>query len=194
MDSAITPASAGIDARLQLLEQSERSSLTLALELTASFLGIELPQVLGAFHAAAPVAGSSEGAPRPVSTKKAAKMRARLVKELYSDDLRSDLVDRAIFAIEKGLASPQEINRGVVTAVRSARQNAEKKQEPTRAWLLFYPFLRSIYERAGVEFPTLKPGFEPEPPELEAARLERARLQSAVNGSVKRDENGFNFV
>ncbi|MBQ9016620.1 hypothetical protein IJ103_00030 [Candidatus Saccharibacteria bacterium] len=199
------------------LNRTERSALSFALELTADFLGVDVADVLaksfarqiesfpGGTNYPATVEIDStapqDAAPAPtdspqtlrvdLSGKSAQKLRANFARALYDDDLKKDVVDRATAAVVAKLASKNEINRAIAGAVRSAKDNARRGLEPTRAWLLFYPYLKGIYERNGVAFPKLSPVLEKEPPEIASKReteeKERAALQAALVDLDRRD-------
>ena len=192
------------------LNSSERGALSFALELTADFLGVDVADVLAKSFArrlddfpggknyptarAVPVEIDSTettettDAPQTlrvdISGKSAQKMRANFARALYDDDLKKDVIDRAVAAVVAKLATKQEINRAIANAVRSAKDNARRGVEPTRAWLLFYPYLTGIYERNGVAFPKLSPVLEKEPPEIAARREKDERDVAAVQATL----------
>lgn len=201
------------------LNRSERSALSFALELTADFLGVDVADVLAKSFArrlddfpggknypktasAVPVEIDSNETTATTETpqtlrvdisgKSAQKLRANFARALYDDDLKKDVIDRAVAAVVAKLSTKNEINRAIATAVRSAKDNARRGVEPTRAWLLFYPYLKGIYERNGVAFPKLSPVLEKEPPEIASRRekdeRDRAAIQATLAAVEKRDD------
>ena len=184
---------------VSLLTRNERTSLALALEMTADFLGIKKPDFAPPFFFSSP---AEDGAETPSSEDATperrlvipaelwerpgvAKYRAELARKLYADDLRADLVDRAVYAVVAKLASKHDVNRLVHNSVQSARDNARKGKEPTRAWLLFHHGLKAIYESAGIDFPKMSPRLEPEPADIAARREKDERDRAAIQRTLK---------
>lgn len=170
---------------LNALTRDERSSLILALQFTAHFLGLP---TAGAFtfpseHGATPFYATDE----QTNTPKLQKLRASIARQLFAPDLRKDLVDRAVYAVASGMTTKHDINRLVANAVRSAETNAKRGGGPTAAWLLFYTSLKNIYAASGVAFPKLQGELEPEPEALARRREEREALNERVQKVLNED-------
>lgn len=188
------------------LDTKERGSLQLALAFCAGFLQIDPAQTAEIIKeslnvapstsqatdnddaaACAPTAGESPTRVLHVdlSGVRARKLRDKIAAALYSDDLRADLVDRATSAIVAGLATKSEINRMIASAQRSAKENTRRGVGPDRAWLVFFPYLKAIYERNGCAFPKLTGPLEAEPDSIRARREEAERLQARVSATLQ---------
>lgn len=187
------------------LDTKERGSLQLALAFCASFLQIDPAQTAeiikeslnvapatsqadnDAAAACAPTAGESPTRVLHVdlSGVRARKLRDKIAAALYCDDLRADLVDRTTSAIVAGLATKSEINRMIASAQRSAKENTRRGVGPDRAWLVFFPYLKAIYERNGCAFPKLTGPLEAEPDSIRTRREEAERLQARVSATLQ---------
>ena len=188
------------------LDTQERGSLQLALAFCAGFLQIDPAQAAEIVKeslnvapatsqatdnddapACAPTAGETPTRVLHVdlSGVRARKLRDKIAAALYCDDLRADLVDRATSAIVAGLATKSEINRMLASAQRSAKENTRRGVGPDRAWLVFFPYLKAIYERNGCAFPKLTGPLEAEPDSIRARREDAERLQARVSATLQ---------
>ena len=186
------------------LDTKERGSLQLALAFCAGFLQIDPAQtaeiIKESLNVAPATSQATDAAPVAAPTAaetptrvlhvdlsgvRARKLRDKIAAALYCDDLRADLVDRATSAIVAGLATKSEINRMIATAQRSAKENTRRGVGPDRAWLVFFPYLKAIYERNGCAFPKLTGPLEAEPDSIRARREEAERLQARVSATLQ---------
>ena len=188
------------------LDTKERGSLQLALAFCAGFLQIDPAQTAEIIKESLNVAPATSqatdnddaavAAPTAAETPtrvlhvdlsgvRARKLRDKIAAALYCDDLRADLVDRTTSAIVAGLATKSEINRMIASAQRSAKENTRRGVGPDRAWLVFFPYLKAIYERNGCAFPKLTGPLEAEPDSIRARREEAERLQARVSATLQ---------
>lgn len=169
-----------MDLMLDALTREERTSLTLALEFLTRFTRRDVPTFVDMNKTKKTFVRPSEA---ELNKPRVQKFRASVATKLYADNLPKDVVDRAVYAVVSGMATRHDVNRLIANALRTAESNEKTHKGPTTAWLVFWGTLKSLYESADVEFPTMSKELEPVPDEIISRREAAERLQARVQAT-----------
>lgn len=137
------------------MSPSARSALAFAFRLN---------DALGAPTVSAPARNPSETAPS-VNPEERARIRAKLVAEIWEPELRVDLVDRIVDALLTGYTSPAELRAAVKTA--NDRKQIYDKTNGAKGkdaiWKTLASWIKGRYEAKGVEWTPTRAALEPKP-------------------------------
>lgn len=92
-------------------------------------------------------------APMPKSQR--AKFRDKIVRDIWSPELRSELVDRILLLVESKTATTREVGAAI--------KNAKAKSEAYDVWKPVASWCKQKFEDAGAEWAPCAPGLEPQP-------------------------------
>lgn len=130
----------------------------------------------------------------PFSYTRRAEFRARLVRNIWAPDLRSELVERVIGIVEARFVIPHD----VTLAVKKA--NSEKKvydetngaQGVAAAWISIASWCKGVYATNGYEWTPCSPNLEPSPPPYVRPEIREATPEEVLAYYERQEEAARN--